>query len=176
MYTKPKHGLIKRIIAMLLVLTMTCVYVVGDNYAPLIANHGKYNSDDVLAQTLSYSTGLSPDTKFRDVSDLVLAENATNMGKASRFLSEAFAKMPKNVKSSDELDKSVADFSRQIAELKTQAIDDLLNIETPLFQASTIMSEISTLINPEKPYVSLADNLPFNDVSEENITYSTADK
>lgn len=35
------------------------------------------------------------------------------------------------------------------------------------------MSEISALINPEKPYVSLADDFPFNDVSEENITYST---
>ena len=62
-------------------------------------------------------------------------------------LSEAFSKMLKDMRSSDELDKSVADFSKQIAELKAQAIDelnetdngstDLLNIETPLFQAST---------------------------------------
>ena len=110
---------------MLLVLTMTCVYVVRDNYAPIIAEQSKPKSTDLLAQTLSYSTGLSPDTELRDVSDLVLAENTTNMGKASQSLSEAFAKMPKNVKSGDELDKIVADFSRQIAELKAQAIDEL---------------------------------------------------
>lgn len=199
MNTTPKHGLTNRLIAMLLVLTMTCVYVVGDNYAPIIAEQSKPKSTDLLAQTLSYSTGLSPDTELRGVSNLVLAENTTNMGKASQSLSEAFAKMPENVKSSDELDKSVADFSKQIAELKAQAIDELSEtdngstgfseyrdtvisgfneVEELLSTVSVknyemVMSEISALINPEKPYVSLADDLPFNDVSEENITYST---
>ncbi len=199
MNTTPKHGLTNRLIAMLLVLTMTCVYVVGDNYAPIIAEQSKPKSTDLLAQTLSYSTGLSPDTELRDVSDLVLAENTTNMGKASQSLSEAFAKMPKNVKSRDELDKSVADFSEQIANLKAQTLDELREtdngsaefseyrdtvisgyneVEELLSTASIenyemVMSEISALINPEKTYVSLADDLPFNDVSEDNITYST---
>ncbi|MDO5147939.1 MAG: polymorphic toxin-type HINT domain-containing protein [Oscillospiraceae bacterium] len=199
MNTTPKHGLINRLIAMLLVLTMTCVYVVRDNYAPIISEQSKPKSTDLLAQTLSYSTGLSPDTELRDVSDLVLAENTTNMGKASQSLSEAFAKMPENVKSSEELDKSVADFSKQIAGLKAQAIDELSEtdngstgfseyrdtvisgfneVEELLSTVSVenyemVMSEISALINPEKPYVSLADDLPFNDASEENITYST---
>lgn len=199
MNTTPKHGLTNRLIAMLLVLTMTCVYVVGDNYAPIITEQSKPKSTDLLAQTLSYSTGLSPDTELRDVSDLVLAENTTNMGKASQSLSEAFAKMPENVKSSDELDKIVADFSKQIAELKAQTIDELSETDNGSMEFSEyrdtvisgfnevenllstvsvenyemVMSEISALINPEKPYVSLADDLPFNDVSEENITYST---
>ena len=199
MNTTPKHGLTNRLIAMLLVLTMTCVYVVGDNYAPIITEQSKPKSTDLLAQTLSYSTGLSPDTELRDVSDLVLAENTTNMGKASQSLSEAFAKMPGNVKSSDELDKIVADFSKQIAELKAQTIDELSETDNGSMEFSEyrdtvisgfnevenllstvsvenyemVMSEISALINPEKPYVSLADDLPFNDVSEDNITYST---
>lgn len=199
MNTTPKHGLTNRLIAMLLVLTMTCVYMVGDNYAPIITEQSKPKSTDLLAQTLSYSTGLSPDTELRDVSDLVLAENTTNMGKASQSLSEAFAKMPENVKSSDELDKIVADFSKQIAELKAQTIDELSETDNGSMEFSEyrdtvisgfnevenllstvsvenyemVMSEISALINPEKPYVSLADDLPFNDVSEENITYST---
>ena len=187
MNTAPKHGLTNRSIAMLLVLTMTCVYVVGDNYAPIIAEQSKPKPTDLLAQTLSYSTGLSPDTELRDVSDLVLAENTTNMGKASRSLSEAFSKMLENVRSSDELDKSVADFSKQIAELKAQAIDELnethngstgfteyrdtvisgFNVVEELLSTASVenyamvMSEISARINPEKPYVSLADDLPF---------------
>ena len=199
MNTTSKHGLTNRLIAMLLVLTMTCVYVVGDNYAPIIAEQSKPKSTDLLAQTLSYSTGLSPDTELRDVSDLVLAENTTNMGKASQSLSEAFAKMPKNVKSSDEFDRIVADFSKQIVELKAQTIDELSETDNGSMEFSEyrdtvisgfneiekllstvsvenyemVMSEISALINPEKPYISLADDLPFNDVSEENITYST---
>ncbi len=118
MNTTPKHRLTTRLIAMLLVLAMTCVCVVGDNYAPIIEEQSKPKSTDLLAQTLSYGTSLSPDSALRDISDLVLAENTTNIGKASQALSEAFANMPKNVKSSDELDKSVADFSKQIAELK----------------------------------------------------------
>lgn len=28
-----------------------------------------------------------------------------------------------------------------------------------------VMADVSALINPERPYVSLADDLPFNDVS-----------
>lgn len=199
MNTTPKHGLTNRLIAMLLVLTMTCVYVVGDNYAPIIAEQSKPKSTDLLAQTLSYSTGLSPDTELRDVSDLVLAENTTTIGKASQSLSEAFAKMPENVKSSDELDRRVDDFRKQINELKAQTIAELSETDNGSVEFSeyrdiifsgynkveemlstvsvenyeTVMSEISALINPEKPYVSLADDLPFNDVSEDNITYST---
>lgn len=197
MNTTQKHGLTNRLIAMLLVLTMTFVYVVGDNYAPIIAEQSKPKSTDLLAQTLSYSTGLSPETELRDVSDLVLAENTTNMGKASQSLSEAFAKMPENVKSSDELDKSVADFSKQIANLKAQTLDELREtdngsadfseyrdtvisgyneLEDLLSTATidnyeTVMADISALIMPERPYVSLADDLPFNDVSEDNISY-----
>lgn len=35
-----------------------------------------------------------------------------------------------------------------------------------------VMADVSALINPERPYVSLADDLPFNDVSQDNILYS----
>ncbi|MDO5150790.1 MAG: hypothetical protein Q4D76_15575 [Oscillospiraceae bacterium] len=197
MNTKPKHMLIKRLISMALVLAMTCVYVVADNYAPIVTDSNEPESNKLLAQTLSNSTGLLPETELTDVSELVLAENTTNMGKVSQSLSEAFADMPDNVKSGDELDKSVADFSRQIANLKAQTLDELRDtdngsaefseyrdtvisgyneVEALLSTVSVenyemVMSEISALINPEKPYVSLADDLPFNDVSGENITY-----
>lgn len=67
MNTTPKHGLTNRLIAMLFILTMTCVYVVGDNYASIIADQNKPKSTDLLAQTLSYSTDLSPNTKLREV-------------------------------------------------------------------------------------------------------------
>ena len=66
MNTKPKHGLTNRLIAMLIVLTMICVYVVGDNFAPIIADRNKPESSGVLAQTLSYSTSLSPKTELTD--------------------------------------------------------------------------------------------------------------
>ena len=199
MNTTPKHGLTNRLIAMLLVLTMTCVYVVADNYAPIIAEQKKSKTTDLLAQTISYSTGLSPDKELRDVNDLVLAENTTIMGKVSQSLSEALANMPENVKSSDELYKSVADFSKKIADLKAQTLYELSETDNGSGEFSeyrdivisgysdlesllstvtvdnyeTVMADISALINPEKPYISLADDLPFNDVSEDNITYST---
>lgn len=35
-----------------------------------------------------------------------------------------------------------------------------------------VMADVSALFNPERPYVSLADDLPFNDVSQDNILYS----
>ena len=102
------------------------------------------------------------------------------------------------MKSSDELERSVADFSKQISDLRVKTIDELKetddgsadfseyrntvisgyddlekllsNVTVDNYQ--TVMADISALINPEKPYVSLADDLPFSDVSEDNITYS----
>lgn len=198
MNTKPKHMLIKRLISMALVLAMTCVYVVADNYAPIVTDSSEPESNKLLAQTLSYSTGLLPETELTDVSELVLAENTTNMGKVSQSLSEAFADMPDNVKSGDELDKTMADFSRQIANLKAQTLDELRDTDNGSAEFSeyrdtvisgyndledllstvtidnyeSVMADISALIMPERPYVSLADDLPFNDVSEENISYA----
>lgn len=198
MNTTPKRGLTNRLIAMLLVLTMTCVYVVGDNYAPIITEQSKPKSTDLLAQTLSYSTGLSPTTELRDVSDLVLAENTTNMGKASQSLTEAFVNMPESVKSESELNVSVSNFREQIADLKAQSLDELSDTDNGSAEFAeykeavisgysklekllsnvtidnyvSVMEDISALINPEKSYISLADDLPFNDVSEENISYS----
>lgn len=198
MNTKPKHGLTNRLIAMLLVLTMICVYVVGDNFAPIIADRNKPESSGVLAQTLSYSTSLSPKTELTDVSELVLAENTTAMGKTSESLLEAFAQMPDSVKNKSELDSNIAVFKEQIVNLKAKTCDELSqtdngteefndyreavllgfnDLEVLLSDVSvenyqSVMADISELINPEKPYVSLADDLPFNEVSEDNITYS----
>lgn len=199
MNTKPKHGLTNRLIAMLLVLTMTCVYVVGDNYAPLVTNQNKSSSNGVLAQTLSYSTGLTDQWELKDVSELTLAENTTAMGKTSESLLEAFAQMPASVKNKTELDSYVTTFKEQIASLKTKANEELSktdngseefndyreavlsgfdDLESLLSEVSvenyeSVMADISALINPEKTYVSLADDLPFNNVSEDNISYST---
>ena len=198
MNTKPKHGLTNRLIAMLIVLTMICVYVVGDNFAPIIADRNKPESSGVLAQTLSYSTSLSPKTELTDVSELVLAENTTAMGKTSESLLEAFAQMPDSVKNKSELDSNIAVFKEQIVNLKAKTCDELSqtdngteefndyreavllgfnDLEVLLSDVSvenyqSVMADISELINPEKPYVSLADDLPFNEVSENNITYS----
>ena len=198
MNTKPKHGLTNRLIAMLLVLTMICVYVVGDNFAPIIADRNKPESSGVLAQTLSYSTSLSPKTELTDVSELVLAEYTTAMGKTSESLLEAFAQMPDSVKNKSELDSNIAVFKEQIVNLKAKTCDELsqtdngteefndyreavllgfndlevLLTDVYVENYQSVMADISELINPEKPYVSLADDLPFNEVSEDNITYS----
>ena len=121
----PRHGLIKRLIAMLLVLTMTCVYVVGDNCAPLVAEQSDLTTDNILSQTLSYTTDLTGQKELTDISDLVLAENTTAMGKTSESLSESFAQMPVTVKNQAELDDAVATFNEQINALKATANKEL---------------------------------------------------
>ena len=45
MNTKPKHMLIKRLISMALVMAMTCVYVVADNYAPIVTDSNEPESN-----------------------------------------------------------------------------------------------------------------------------------
>lgn len=198
MNTNPKRKLTNRLIAMLLVLAMTCVYVVGDNYAPLATDRNKLKASNVSAQTLSYDTDLVNPTELKDVSELVLAENTTTMGKTSDSLSEAFAQMPSAVKNKAELNEAVAAFKQQISDLKAKTNEELnktdngtdefneykkavlsgfTDLESMLADVSVenyeqIMSDISALLNPKKPYVSLADDLPFNEISEDNITYS----
>lgn len=197
MNTIPKRRPINRFIAMLLVLSMTFVYVVGDNYAPLTIDQNKLYSNDALAQTLSYNTGLTDQTDLMDVSELVLAKNTTVMGKTSETLSEAFDQMPVTVENQAELDDAVATFNEQINALKATANKELSDTDNETDELNeykeavisgfndlefllsdisvenyeAVMSDISALINPEKPYVSLADDLPFNEVSEDNITY-----
>lgn len=198
MNTTPSHRLTNRLVAILLVLVMTCVYIIGDSYAPIIAEKNKQESTDLLSYPLSYDIGLPLDNELKDVSQLVLAENSTVMGKTSALLSEAFTKMPKTVKSSSELDNCVSSFYEQIADLKAQSLkelsitdnntdefedyknnvisgytqlEELLN-DVNIDNYEEVMANVSALINSEKPYVSLADDLPFNDVSEDNITYS----
>ncbi|MGN0595367.1 MAG: transglutaminase family protein, partial [Hominimerdicola sp.] len=198
MNTNPKHKLTNRLIAMLLVLAMTCVYVVGDNYAPLTIDQTKLKADNVSAQTLSFDTDLVNQTELKDVNELVLAENTTVMGKTSDSLSQAFSQMPSTVKNKAELDKAVEAFNEQISDLKAKTNEELnktdngtdefneykktvlsgfTDLESMLTDVSVenyeeVMSDISALLNPEKPYVSLADDLPFNEVTENNITYS----
>lgn len=199
MNTKQKHGLLNKVIAILLVITMTCVYVVGDSYAPVIVERNKHESTDLLSQTLSYSTDVMPNLELKDVSELVLAKSTTNMGKASQSLLEAYADMPRTVKNSSELESSVSYFKEQIANLKGQSFKELIKTDNGTEEFNVyknavtagyaqleellsdvnvdnyeeVLADISALINPERPYVSLADDLPFNDVSEDNISYST---
>lgn len=198
MNTKQKHGLLNKVIAILLVITMTCVYVVGDSYAPVIVERNKHESTDLLSQTLSYSTDVMPNFELKDVSELVLAKSTTNMGKASQSLLEAYADMPRTVKNSSELESSVSYFKEQIANLKGQSFKELIKADNGTEEFNVyknavtagyaqleellsgvnadnyeeVMADVSALINPERPYVSLADDLPFNDVSEDNISYS----
>ncbi len=147
---------------------------------------------------MSYSTSLSPKTELTDVSEIVLAENTTAMGKTSESLSEAFAQMPVSVKNKAELDRNVANFKEQIADLKVKTNNELnktddgskefneyreavlsgfndldaLMSDVSVENYEEIMADVSEIINPEKSYVSLVDDLPFNDVSEDNISYS----
>ncbi len=195
MYLKNKHSLTKRLISMLLVLSMTCVFVVGDSFYPIIAGKNEAESNDLLAQSLGCNTGLSPYTELKDVSELVLAENTTPMGMTSDSLSEALSAMPETVRNSTELEESVSDFKQQIAVFKTKSLEELdktdngteqfrdykdaimsgyNEIESYLADITVenyekIMADISALVNPEKPYVSLADNLPSGE-NEKNIS------
>ena len=199
MDTIPKHKLTSRLISLALVIAITCVYVVGDNFAPVVGESNFSEPSDLLAQSLSYSAAQIPEAELRDVSDLVLAENKTEMGKARESIADACAKMPETVADKEDFEKNISEFKIQIGLLKKNTLDELDRtdngteefrnyreavtsgydkLETLLSDASfenydTVMAEISALINPERPYVSLADDLPFNDVSEENISYSS---
>lgn len=125
MNTIPKRRPTNRLIAILLVLSMTFVYVVGDNCAPLVAEQSDLTTDNILSQTLSYTTDLTGQKELTDISDLVLAENTTAMGKTSESLSESFAQMPVTVKNQAELDDAVATFNEQINALKATANEEL---------------------------------------------------
>ena len=199
MNTTSRRALTNKLIAMLLVATMTLVFVVGDNYAPIIAEQSNAKSTGLLAQTLSYRNETTSAAELVDASELVLAENTTSIGRASETLLDAFANMPETAKSQSELDRYVTDFKEQIVDLKTKSLEELsktdngsdefndyknavvsgyseldsLLSDVTVSNYESVMSAISDLINPEKPYVSLAEDLPFNDVSEENISYAT---
>lgn len=116
----------------------------------------------------------------------MLSKKNTVMGKTNESLSKAFAQMSVLINNREELDRNVVNFKEQIADLKVKTSNELNKtnngseefneykeaVLSGFSDLDSLLSDVSALINLEKPYVSLSDDLPFNYVPEDNISYS----
>jgi transglutaminase-like putative cysteine protease len=193
MKKKPNHGFIKRCISIFLVLSIISVTVAGDNYAlPVTSEQTKSVADsEAQAQTVSYTSDL------KSMDELELAGNATAMAQTSESLQDALVQMPETVKNDKEANEAALAFGENLDLLKKAALEELeqtdngsdefndykaaimsgfeeLENEISKVNAEnyeSVLANISQIINPETPYTSLADDLPFSEASEENISY-----
>ncbi len=180
----------KSIIASVLVLATVFVYVIGDNFSFLA-----YFKDDKAVQNTIFDTDYDG---LRSVSDLTLAETGTEMGKIGEGLSSGFEKLVSDCSNQKTFSNGKNEFIELVSDLKKRSLSELdsTNNSTEEYEnyralvvsgfeeiegyadqlneenSEEVLRKIEDTVTYEQPYVKMADDLPFNNITVENIKYS----
>ncbi len=180
----------KSIIASVLVLATVFVYVIGDNFSFLA-----YFKDDKAVQNTIFDTDYDG---LRSVSDLTLAETGTEMGKIGEDLSSGFEKLVSDCSNQKTFSNGKNEFIELVSDLKKRSLSELdsTNNSTEEYEnyralvvsgfeeiegyadqlneenSEEVLRKIEDTVTYEQPYVKMADDLPFNNITVENIKYS----
>ena len=190
MYKKVGNFTLKSIIASILVLATVFVYVIGDNFSFMA-----YFKDDKTVENTAFDIGYDG---LRSVSDLTLAETGTEMGKIGEDLSSGFEKLVSDCSNKKTFSDGKSEFIELVSDLKKRSLSELdsTNNGTEEYEnyralvvsgfeeiegyadklneenSEEVLSKIEDTVTYEQPYVKMADDLPFNNITVENITYS----
>lgn len=186
-----KHWSMKKSIALLLVVTITCVYVIGDKFSFVTSSKG--NEENSQSNVSVGSDNLRP------ISELNLAETDTEIGKVSELLEEGYEKLVVAYADEKDFNTAMSDFAQLVSTLKDKVTEELditdngtdeynsyrsevlsgfKKLENCISEQSeknseTLLNQMEEIIFSEKPYLALADDLPFNNVSNEEVQMET---
>jgi hypothetical protein len=181
---------VKRVVAFILILSITCIYIIGNNFSFLPGSEeSNLNTIDKISN--SRMSNVDEDRTLR------LAETNTKLGKISESLKDGYINLVASCANHDELRASVDEFSMLIANLKTQAVSELdetdnsssedddyrsavlsnfTKLEERVSKLSTdntqaVLDEIKEMVDAERPYNTLAGELPFRNITNDDIAY-----
>ena len=182
-----KYRSMKKSIALLLVLAITCVYIIGDHLSSVATSKSnEQNSQNNIACVDS--------DNLRTVSELNLAQTDTGVGKAGRSLIDGYEELAA-CKNKKDFDTAMKGFTQLVSSLKNQTIEELSatdngtkeykNYRSAVLSGfeelencisgqneknyETVLEEIGEIVAPEKQHIPLAGDLPFNNVSNDEI-------
>lgn len=182
-----KYRSMKKSIALLLVLAITCVYIIGDHLSSVATS--KSNE-----QNSQNNTACVDSDNLRTVSELNLAQTDTGVGKAGRSLIDGYEELAA-CKNKKDFDTAMKGFTQLVSSLKNQTIEELSatdngtkeykNYRSAVLSGfeelencisgqneknyETVLEEIGEIVAPEKQHIPLAGDLPFNNVSNDEI-------
>lgn len=182
----------KKIIALLLVLSIIFVYIIGNSFGGLVALERYKNS-------ISHNTSKLGMNYIDSDRELNLAETVTELGKTSELLKDGYIELANSYGNEDNFKIAVDDFSLLVTSLKestTLELDKTDNdsteydeyrsvvlssfdeLEVYISELSTdnadiLLSKIKEKVAEEKPYLTLAGDLPFGEVSIDNVSFAT---
>lgn len=185
MKTIRKYWSMKKTIALLLVITITCVYVIGDKFSSVTTTKDK---------NTQVSMGNQDTYNIKPVSELNLAETDTGIGKAGESLKDGYEELAA-CKNKKDFDTSMKGFIRLVSSLKNKTIEELAATDNGTEEYNnyrlavlsgfeeledcingqneknyeTVLKEIGEIVAPEKQHTPLAGELPFNNVSSDEI-------
>lgn len=187
-----EHWSMKKSIALLLVITITCVYIIGDNLSSVATS--KSNEQNAQSNTICVDSD-----NIRPVSELNLAETNTEIGKVSELLKEGYEKLVVAYEDEKDFDTAMDDFSQLVSTLKDKMTKELDTTDNGTDEyksyrsevlsgfkklencisgkdeknSETILKKIEEIVDPEKPNLALAEDLPFNIVSDDEVSMET---
>lgn len=182
-----KYRSMKKSIALLLVLAITCVYIIGDHLSSVATS--KSNE-----QNSQNNTACVDSDNLRTVSELNLAQTDTGVGKAGRTLIDGYEELAA-CKNKKDFDTAMKGFTQLVSSLKNQTIEELSatdngtkeykNYRSAVLSGfeelencisgqneknyETVLEEIGEIVAPEKQHIPLAGDLPFHNVSNDEI-------
>ncbi|MDR1673997.1 MAG: hypothetical protein LBR54_00910, partial [Oscillospiraceae bacterium] len=184
-----RFNLAKRTMAAVLSAVILWVFAVSGNLAVI---QNSKNSD-----LLRLSNGFTDSAEFqmKKSEDIRPAETDTELGKMSTALRDGYSALVASYKDENSFGSAVDDFSSLVAAFKESAVgeldktdngspeyseyrsavlSDFSELESCINElqtdnAETALSQIKEKVAAEKPYMALAGDLPFNEVSNDNI-------
>ncbi len=185
---------VKRAISFLLVVSIIWVYCISNNLAAIIrqANDSSLlNVSSKFAQLEEFYAEKKQNIHF--------AETNTELGKMSTALRDGYSALVVSYENKDNFYDAVNNFSSLVTGFKKTVVDELdetdngspeyneyrttllsnfSELETYISElntnnAETALSKIKEKVAAEKPYVGLAGELPFNEVSNDAISFAS---
>ncbi|MCI8408535.1 MAG: transglutaminase domain-containing protein [Lachnospiraceae bacterium] len=185
MKTIRKYWSMKKTIALLLVITITGVYVIGDKFSSVTITKDK---------NTQVSMGTQDTYNIKPISELNLAETDTGIGKAGESLKDGYEELAA-CKNKKDFDTSMKGFTQLVSLLKSKTIEELAATDNGTEEYNnyrlavlsdfeeledcisgqneknyeTVIEEIGNIVAPKKQHIPLAGDLPFNNVSVDEI-------
>lgn len=184
---------VKRAISFLLVASIIWVYCISNNLAAMI-NHS--NGGNLLNVSSEFAN--LEEFYAKKSENIRLAETNTELGKMSTALRDGYTALAVSYKNKNSFSDAVNNFSslvtgfKEVAvgelnqtdngspeynEYRTKVLSDFSELESYISEldtdnAKTALDKIQKKVASEKPYIGLAGELPFNEVSNDAISFA----
>lgn len=179
---------VKKWLSLVLVLSIICTFVIGDHYI------GARESNNQTKEVTSNSS-IVKETQLKEMDELELAKTDTNVGKLSENLQDGYLTLLDAYENGKDFDHAVEEFTMLVEQLKTQTMEELEKTDNGTEEyndyrsyvlsgfdeikkyaekintknAEKMLGKIEEKVAAEKPYIPLAEDLPFENVSNEEI-------